>query len=343
MFRKSVKETKAYKAPVEGRTNFRRLDFNESTQQPSWNVLSAVHAFLESDRVSAYPDDYSKLHEGIGSYLGIDPACVRATDGADGAIEAIVGACVGKRGRVIIPSPSFGIFYTTTSAQGAEIVKPSYGPNFEFPLDEVLSNMRKARLVVVCNPNNPTGTLVPKEAVERILKTGKAVLVDEVYSEFTGVSCVDLVPKYDNLFVVRSFSKAWALASFRVGYVVSQPQNIEQLNKVMAPYNVNQLGVVAATTALKNPTYMRAYVEEVMRKSKPMLVSHLKKKGVKFNEGAANFMLVDVGDAQAVYEKLKAKGILVRPQREPLERMIRVSVGTVKDTEDFVKAFEQVL
>jgi histidinol-phosphate aminotransferase len=338
---------KGYSAPLEGRAELIRYDFNECVIAPSQKVADALHKFISSGRINTYPDGYSRLHEKIAQYLEVDKSQVRVTNGADGAIKVISFATVENGDKVIIPSPSFGMFYIPTGVQGANVVKPEYKENMEFPLDEVLETIDdKTKMTIVCNPNNPTGTLVQPSDIEKILDSAKgtAVLVDEVYSEFTGVSVIDMIPKYDNLFVIRSFSKAWALAGARIGYIISQPKNIEELNKVASPYNVNQLAVEAATAALDDASYMENYVKEVMDRSKPALIKHLKMKGIKYHEGSANFLLIELSDPQTVYQKLKDEyGILVRPQKGPLSKMIRVSVGTEKDTEIFIKAFDNVL
>jgi len=346
MIKKSVKEMSAYSAPMEGRAIFRRFDFNESTIDPSPKVKDALRKFIDSGKLNTYPHDYPLLQKKISEYVGVDENCIRITDGADGAIEAVGFACLEKGDKVIIPSPSFGMFYIPSGIEGTQIIKPEYGDNMEFPTDKVLSEIDdKTKLIIICNPNNPTGTLVKKQDIIKILESAKdaAVMIDEVYYEFTGESCIDLIKKYPNLFVIRSFSKAFSLASARVGYIVSDSRNILEINKVVAPYNVNQFGVIAAIAALENSDYMQNYVKEVMNKSKPLLEDYLKKNKIKFYHGAANFMLVEVGDSKKFYESLKEKGILVRPQRGKLESCIRISLGTLKDTREFIEIFDEII
>ncbi len=347
MFRQALHDIKPYPAPPEGRVGLHRYDMSECTIPPSRKVLDALHEFVESGNICCYPDGYSDLHAKIADNLGVKAEQIRATNGADGAIETIAFATVDEGSKVIIPSPSFGMFYLPVGVQGADILKPSYGNCMSFPLFDMLDMLdNETKLVIVCNPNNPTGTLVNHNDIEQILQkaSGTAVMVDEVYSEFTGVSVVDLIDKYDNLFVVKSFSKAWALAGARVGYIVSQEQNITELGKVATPYNVNQFGVVAAMAALEDPSYMHEYVDEVMNHSKPMLVDYLRGTGLNFYEGSANFVLVNKGSPQRAYERLKENyDILVRPQKGELSHMIRVGVGTCEDTKRFISAFDEVL
>lgn len=344
-FKKSVKEMSAYSAPMEGRASYKRFDFNEATIEPSPNVKKALKEFVDSGMLNTYPHDYPQLQLKIAKYLGINENCIRITDGADGAIDTIAFACLEKGDKVVIPSPSFGMFYVPTVIEGAEIIKPEYGPNMEFPLQETLNAIdEKTKLVIICNPNNPTGTIVKKEDIIKIIEKAKDsfVMIDEVYGEFTGQTSIDLINKYPNLFIIKSFSKAFALASLRVGYLISNPKNIEEMNKVAAPYNVNQFGVVAASAALDDVSYMKNYVSEVMTKSKPLFESYLNKNNIRFYPGSANFLLVEVGNSKEVYEFFKNEGILIRPQKGKLENCVRISLGTLKDTEEFIGIFDKI-
>jgi histidinol-phosphate aminotransferase len=344
MFKESVKSMEGYSAPTEGRGTFSRHDFNECMIDPSPKVKEAIHNFVDSGKINMYPEGYRELNKKIGKYLGISPECIRITDGADGAIELISFSLIEPGAKVIIPSPSFGMFYIPPTVCSAKIVRPLYSSSkFEFDVDSVLKEIDEdTALIILCNPNNPTGTPIKKSDIEKILQKGKPVMVDEVYGEFAKESCIDLIDKYDNLFIIKSFSKAWALASLRIGYVISKKENILELNKVAAPYNVNQIGVVAATAALDDIGYMKKYVDEVMNKSKPLLEKFLLEKKIKFVPSVANFILIDIGDAKKVYESLKKKGILVRPQSS-LPSMIRVSFGTLKDTEKLIDAINQLV
>ena len=346
MSKKSVREMSAYSAPMEGRANFRRFDFNESTIDPSPKVKEALKTFIDSGKLNTYPHDYFKVQKKIAEYVGVEEGCVRITDGADGAIEAIAFAYIENGDKVIIPTPSFGMFYIPAAIEGALIVKPEYGFNMEFPTEQVIGEIdEKTKLIIICNPNNPTGTPVKRGDIIRILENSKnaIVMLDEVYGEFTGESCIDLIKKYKNLLVIKSFSKAFALASLRVGYIISDPANILEINKVVAPYNVNQLGVMAAIASLEAIDYMKDYVKEVMTQSKPLLENYLRKKGFKFYNSTANFLLVEVGDSKKIYDSLKEKGILVRPQKGRIESCVRISIGTLKDTKKFIEAFDEVI
>lgn len=336
----------AYTAPIEGRASFKRFDFNESTVGPSPKVKKALIDFVTSERINTYPHDYSLLHKKIAEYIGVAENNIRITDGADGAIEAIAFSCLEKDDEVIIPTPSFGMFYIPPAIQDASIIKPEYGKNMEFPTDAVLEKItNKTKLIIICNPNNPTGTLIKKEDIVRILDKAKNafVMIDEVYGEFTGKTCADLITKYSNLFIIRSFSKAFAMASLRVGYIITNVLNISEINKVVAPYNVNQFAVVGALAALDDLEYMKNYVDEVVNKSKPLLETFLNTNMIKYYPGAANYLLIEVENPDDMYNRFKNEGYLIRPQRGILSKCVRVSIGTLKETEDLIKVFEKII
>jgi len=330
---------------MEGRASFKRFDFNESTIDPSPRVKDALKKFIDSGKLNTYPHDYPILQKKIAEYMNVNEDCIRITDGADGAIEAVALAYIENGDKVIIPAPSFGMFFIPPQIGGANIVRPEYGENMEFPTEEIINQIDdKTKLIIICNPNNPTGTIIDKKDIIKILERAKnsVVMIDEVYGEFSGQSSVDLIGKYKNLIIIKSFSKAFALASVRIGYMLSSSENIVEISKVIAPYNVNQFGVVAALASLEDVVYMRNYVEEVMNISKPFMEKYLIEKNIKFYPSYANFLLVVVGNAKKVYESLRERNILVRPQRGKLESCVRISIGTLQDTKEFIKNFDEV-
>ncbi len=170
-----------------------------------------------------------------------------------------------------------------------------------------------------------------------------AVLHDEAYFEFSGLTAKDLIDKYDNLYITRTFAKAFGLVSARVGHVISQEDNIQELLKIRGPYDVNMFAKVAVLAALDDLGHTEDYVKEVMGKSKPKLEEFLKEKGISFYPSSANFLFLKVNNAQEIIEKLKFKGILVRPKVGPDDiEGVRVSIGNLENTEHFIKVFDEV-
>lgn len=348
-FRENILSMKPYSPPLEGRSakDYLLLDFNEMTIETSPRVKQALHDFVESGRVQVYPE-YGNLNKVIASYAGCRPEEILATNGSDQGIDVVMRAFVEQGDKVIIPSPSFAMEYQAAALQGAEVQKPRYsGENLDFPAAEVLSLLeQKPKLLVLCNPNNPTGTAISPENLKEILKKAKennvAVLHDEAYFEFSGITALHALNEFDNLFLSRTLSKQFGLASLRAGYVVSQKQNIQELLKIRGPYDVNMFAKTAITAALEDVGYFQKYIKEIMEEAKPKLEEFFLANNVKFYPSSANFLLFAPPHPEKVVEQLKEQGILVRKREDP-EGTIRVSIGTLRDTERFMKAYSQVL
>lgn len=349
LFRGCIKDMGPYKPPLEGRSlgGFLLLDFNERTKPPHPLVREAVERYACSGELHVYPE-YGKLDHIVEKHAGVESGQVIVTNGSDQGIDMIYRALVEKGDEVILTAPTFAMLEQSALVQGAKLIRPRYqGENLDFPYDEVMQSIGKdTKLVVLCNPNSPTGTTIKKEKSEEIIKRanefGACVMVDEAYHEFSPeLTVADLVDKYSKLFVTRSFSKTLGIPSLRAGYVVSQERNIGELNKIRGPYDVNMFAVVAMLT-LSNPAVvddMRQYVREVMEVSKPILEAFYMENGVRFYPSGANFHLIE---AEGLEDFLRSKGILIRPRKDP-PGTVRVSIGTREDTGRYINAFTEYL
>jgi histidinol-phosphate aminotransferase len=342
-----IKKMSHYKPPLEGRASrdYLLLDFNERTTPPSPKVKEALMKFIESGRLQVYPE-YGDLETKIAQYAKVNDGQAMVTNGGDQGIDIICRAYLSEGDKVIVPYPEFAMHYQSAGCQGAEILEPKYKEG-KLPLEEILGLMEQdgVKLIIFSNPNNPTGISTPIEDVQKILEKAKekdiALLHDEAYFEFSGITAKDLVEKYDSLYIIRTFAKAFGLVSARVGYVISQENNIQELLKVRGPYDVNMFAKIGVLAALEDLNYMESYAREVMQKSKPKLEGFLKEKGIVFYPSQANYLLLKLPNPEKVIEDLKSKGILVRPKKSPDDKMcLRVSIGTVEDTEKFIKSFE---
>lgn len=341
-----------YSPPLEGRTeeDYLRLDFNERTTPPHILVLRAVRAYARDGNFQIYPE-YGDLDSIIAGYTGVEPTQVIPTNGSDQAIDIVYRALVEKGDSVIIPAPTFAMLEQSAHVQGANIVSLRYkGDNLDFPFGEVMEAIVPGvKMIVICNPNNPTGTTVPKDQSEAIIQkaaeVGAGVMVDEAYHEFAPeLTVVDLIGKYGNLFVTRSFSKTMGISALRAGAALSQEQNIAELRKVRGPYDVN-MAAVAAMKMLKHPAVVediRNYVREVMEVSKPTVEQFYRSRGIKFFPSGAGFHLIE---SPGLYDFLRAKEglrILIRPRSDP-PNTVRVSIGTKEDTEEYIEGVEEYL
>jgi histidinol-phosphate aminotransferase len=335
-----------YVAPLEGRRALLRLDFNESTVGPSPLVLEAIRG-LAPDAYAAYPE-YAGLHDAFAASLGVPAPSVEAFNGVDAAIRAIFDAYGERGGTFLTTVPTFGYYEPCAQQQGMVIEEVSYPDTFEYPLAAITRKLEAApRLFFVCNPNNPTGTLLAPQTIVALARGAPQtlVVVDELYVAFTGQSVVPLALEIENVVALQSLSKAAGIAALRLGFAVGHPTILERLRRVTGPYDVNMFAVAAGKAALADPEHMRQYVAEVLT-AKRWTVEQLQRLGVRAFAGGGNFILVwPPGDCEHVVQALRAQGILVRSMtgKPVIDGSFRVTIGTGEQMRRFVSAFGGVL
>ena len=326
---------RAYKPPLEERSNFEGLclDFNERLAPLPERVITAIKNF-SPNRCRKYPS-YGALESKISKYSKVESENVIITNGSDQGIELVFRTFVNAGDEVLIPSPSFAMFYQAAAIQGANIIKPEY-KNGNFPLKEVLS--LNPKLLIICNPNNPTGSIISIEEIQNILKTmnNTVVLIDEAYFEFSRVTAAPLIKKYSNLIITRTFSKAFGLAALRIGYLMANPKTIKELLKVRGPYDINQIAKIAAEAALDSNT--TAYCSEVMNRAKPLVEAYFCKQQIKFWPSASNFIYFKL-PCKSFVDDLKENGVLIREQKNGYGR---VTIGPIKQMEKFIQIFDSL-
>jgi histidinol-phosphate aminotransferase len=229
---------------------------------------------------------------------------------------------------------------------GAAIRQVAYPlPGMEFPLQEVLDAITpQTRAVIVSNPNNPTGTGISLLAIERILHRARkaAVLVDEAYYEFSGVTALTEIGRVPNLFVTRTFSKVFGMAAMRLGCLFSHQANIAYLHKAQSPYSVNALAVVAAQAAVEDTAYVESYVAEVLA-ARELLCLGLEKLGIAYVPSSANFVLGHFGKrAATVRDALRGRAILVRDRSYEAPGCVRITVGTREQTRRLLESLTEI-
>jgi len=346
--RKSVQLIKPYNPPIEGRRIYRGylLDFNERTEPYGAVVKTALLNFAEENKFQYYPE-YGNTTPLVADYAQVKAENILITNGSDRGIDLIFRVFTGVNDEVIIPSPSFAMFYQCAQIGGNKIITPVYdSSNGAFPTAEVLGLINsRTKLVVICNPNNPTGGLASLGDIEKILRKAKKsmVYVDEAYVEYSGVSAVSLINQYPNLVITRTFSKAFGLAALRVGYIIASSQVIDELNKVRGPYDINMAGAVAAQAVLNDLAPLNSYLKEVMTMSKPMVERFFKDYGIFFYPSAANFILFKFNGADAVFESLTQQGFRLRPRKGfGFDDTLRLTLGMKNQTVEFVEMFKKI-
>lgn len=348
MFKQHIVKMKEYKPPLEGRNpaEYMLLDFNERTIPVAPEIRTAIMDYVNRDTLQMYPA-YEDITELLAQYAGVDSRQVMITNGSDQGIDIITRGICREQDRIIIPTPSFDMYWQCARMENLEIVGIPYTEDKRFPTKQILNSVDEStKQIVIPNPNNPTGTPVSVEDILLIAEKAPqtAILVDECYFEYSKLTVKNHIDEYKNLFITRTFSKTWGLPSVRLGYILTAESNIRQLLKIRGPYDTNMIAVEAIRAALKNPSYMQEYVNEILNAAKPLIEKFLKDKGIDFWPSSANFIFMVPRNPEKVIEKLHQNSILARPKNDALGNMgVRITIGTLEQTEKLVGVLEQIL
>jgi histidinol-phosphate aminotransferase len=343
--RKAVLEMAPYSPPTAGRAGKLRLDFNENTVGCSPRVLAFLRERLTEDGLAVYPE-YGEAKQELAAFFGVPPEELLFTNGTDEAIQVLLNTYVDAGEDVLLLRPSYAMYRFYAQVAGAAIREIDYrAGDLAFPLEELLDRIGSAtRAVLIANPNNPTGTGVDVAAIRRILEkaANAAVLIDEAYFEFSGITALPLIAKYPNLFVSRTFSKVYGMAAMRLGCLFSRSANIAYLHKAQSPYSVNALAALAARAAVQDRAYVESYVAEALA-ARDLLRAGLDELGIPYYPSQANFILIRIGPRSIeVRDRLREKGVLVRDRSYEIAGAVRVTVGTRAQVRRFLEELKEI-
>ena len=331
----------------------RRLHLNENTAGCSPAAHEALRAFTRQD--AAFYPDYDAALEACAARLGVDAARMLLTNGLDEGILAV--SALALRGtrpddqyEALVVVPAFDMYAACADALGGRVVEVPLDPGFTFPLSKVVSALSpRTRVVWLTNPNNPTGQVIPRDAIAAIAEAAPQALVavDEAYADFAGETLLDggALDAHRNLVVGRTFAKAYGLAGLRAGALVAHPDTLAPLRRIVPPYSLNACCAVALPAAMADTGYHAWYLEQA-RESKALLYAAFERLALEYWPSAANFVLVRVPrEVPAVIAALAARGVFVRNKSHDAGcgGCIRVTAGIVDDTRAFIAAFEEVL
>jgi len=311
---------------------------------------------------SRYPDfDPRELLEALARHSGWRADGILAGNGSNEMIEALLLVTVGSGTRVVIPEPTFTLYALMTTILGGEAVRVpqvaappgangSAGAGLVYDVEALAAARRRtqAAVTIVCSPNNPTGSSLTLPEVERLCGEGDSlVVIDEAYHEFAGESAVPLLARHRNLVVLRTFSKAKALAGLRVGYLLAAPELVREINKARLPYNINFFSQAAALAALEEKDALAASLARIIAGRELLLARLGAMPGVCAWPSRANFFILELlsADPKAVFASLLRHGVLVRDVTSypKLSRCLRVSIGSEEENEAFLRALGTAL
>ncbi|MES1209615.1 MAG: histidinol-phosphate transaminase [Pseudomonadota bacterium] len=351
LLRPAIRAMPAY-TPGEQIADLTKLNTNEGAHPPSPRVMAALAA-IAGDALRLYPDPVSrKLRQTAAARFGVTAGQVLAGNGSDDCLTILYRAFLDPGQRVACPWPTYGLYDTLASLQGAELVRLPFvadeAGQLRLPAD--LARQR-AKMIILANPNNPTSTLVPVAALRALCDEARdaSVVVYEAYVDFALAAGMDasMLPYLDahpNLVVLRTLSKSYSLAGARLGLLFASAPLVAALMKVKDSYNVNVISQALGVAALED----RDYYDDCVRRTvaeRARLEAALTAMGLPYPEPAANFVLVEFGErARELYEALKNEGLLVRWWPAPeLRTKLRVTVGKPAENDRVIAALRKHL
>jgi histidinol-phosphate aminotransferase len=346
--KEAVRAVHSYHPPLAGREGL-RLDFNENTLACSPRVLKKLQR-ITADDLTRYPER-AAVEAAVAEFLKVTAAETLLTNGVDEAIHLLCQTYLGTGDEALIVAPSYSMYRIYAKAAGANVISVPLAENFSFPVNELKRRITsRTRLIAIANPNNPTGTVATRDQLLELAQAAPvaAVLIDEAYFEFYGQTMLEHRNESRNLFVARTFSKAYGMAGLRVGVLIGDAEQMQAVRLVCSPYNVNAVALACVPEAIQDQSYLGEYVEGVLE-ARARLQNMLAAIGIEFWRSEANFVLLRVGssktDSAKFVEQMRRRGILVRDRSSDhgCEGCVRITVGPREHADRLLEALQSTI
>ncbi|MBE0466802.1 MAG: histidinol-phosphate transaminase [Candidatus Desulforudis sp.] len=331
-----------------GLTEVVKLASNENAVGPSPSAIAALHDVL--NEVHYYPDGSGyRLRQALAGFFGVEPGYIHLGNGSNEIVQQLSLAFLEPGDEAVMPVPSFPRYQPLARMMDA-VPREVPLKNDTLDLEAMAAQINpRTKLIYICNPNNPTGTLVTKDAVDRFLAAVPGhclVVLDEAYFEYVEDNNypdgLEYVKAYPNVVVLRTFSKIYGLAGLRIGYAFARPEIVDCLERVREPFNVNSMAQEAALAALADQDHV-AGLRALNDVEKQYLYRELAQMGLDYVPTEANFILFDAGrDEQRVFQSLLRRGVIIRGGFGYGTRL-RVTIGTRDQNRKFLRALEATL
>ena len=321
-----------------------KIDANENPYGCSPRVNKALARYPQ---FNIYPDDgQEKLRKLLAGYADVDAKYIAAGNGSNQLIDLLIRLLVNPGDEIINCTPTFGIYSFSTKLCNGVLVEIPRDETFNIDIAKVKSAItNKTKLIFVTNPNNPTGNLTPQKDIIELLETGVPIVVDEAYYEFSRQTIVPLLGKYENLIILRTFSKWAGLAGLRVGYGIFPEAIADFILRIKIPYNVNVAAIVAVGESLKDADYLMTSVQKLIDERQRLFTRLQKISWLTVYPSQSNFILCRVKkiDAKELHKQLQMKGLLCPYFDQPrIKDCIRFSVGKPEHTDALIKTLRGI-
>ena len=348
--RESIARLSPYHSPIVSRAGL-SLDLNESMAGCSPRVLARLRSLSAAD-LSLYPQREAGERL-VANFLGIAPEQVLLTNGMDEALSLVFTTYLGPGDELLFADPTFVMYPVLGEALGAQVVRLQSGEDLALPIADFLARISsRTRVIAIANPNNPTGLAASRADLLKIpeLAPNAAVVIDEAYFEFCGatLTCRTMIPDlahHPNLFVARTFSKAYGLAGLRLGVLTGAVDQIDYLRRLSLPFNVNSVALACLEEALADRAFVSEHVAQIKR-GRERLAQSFDELGLRFWPSQTNFVLVRIGvKAKAFVESMQRRGVLVRDSsaNPGCEGCVRITVGTPQQMDGVLRAIREAI
>lgn len=346
-FRKIIDEMDGYVPGYQpAGTDVVKLNTNENPYPPSPQAVEAIRHF-DPSALRRYPqplgDTFCKTAADV---IGVEADNILCTNGGDDLLTICFRAFCDENRPAAYPGPTYSLYPVLAKLQNCKTIEVPFPDDYSLPADKLVET--DASLVIVCNPNAPTGSFIQPGEISKLadrLKGKSILLIDEAYADFAESNCIPLVKECENVIILRSMSKGYSLAGLRFGYAVAPKNIIAGLRKVKDSYNVDALAIATASAAVWDQGYFRKNVEKV-KAERSRITAELRNMGLDVRDSQANFILARciTADAAKVHEKLAEQNIYVRYFKLPgLEDKLRITIGTKEQNDKLIEALKKIL
>jgi histidinol-phosphate aminotransferase len=343
--RESIAGLSPYHSPIVSRDGL-SLDLNESMAGCSPRVLARLRS-ISAAEVSLYPE--REVGERLlANFLGLAPEQVLLTNGMDEALSLLFATYLGEGDELLFADPTFVMYPMLGEALGAQVVRLQSDEDLALPVADLLARVSpRTRVIAIANPNNPTGLVAPRADLLKIAESAPdaAVLVDEAYCEFCGETLLPDLARHPNLFVARTFSKAYGLAGLRLGVLIGAAEQIDYMRRFSVPFNVNAAALACLEEALADQAFVSDHIAQVKR-GRERLAQLFDELGLRFWPSQTNFVLVRVGaPAKTFVESMQRRGVLVRDSsaNPGCGGCVRITVGTPLQMDGVLQAIRETI
>jgi histidinol-phosphate aminotransferase len=325
-----------------------KINQNENPYEMPAPIKAAVEKVMVRRLWSRYPPFFpEELAKRLAAFSGWQSEGILVGNGSNELIQALLIVTVEKGKRVVFPQPTFALYKLLTSILGGDCDEVYLTADLRFDVAKLLMAVQDADVTILCTPNNPTGTALTLDELRQILRAARGlVIVDEAYHEFSRRTVVPLLREFENLVVLRTFSKAMAMAGLRVGYLLSHPDIVGEIAKAKLPYNLNVFSMAAAEAAVEHFDLLKPQIDLLIDERERVFRRLNEIQTVRAYPSEANFIAFETELSPGpIFDALYAEGILIRDiSRYPmLSQFLRISIGTPAENDSFLEAFKRIV